>query len=79
MFCLRLQRWDRPFPVCLRHISTVFAFRCEYAMKSDQVYPGLRHQRRQFGDEILRLKDDVRGAIAVRRFELISDILRRRQ
>ena len=34
-------------------------------MKPGQVYPGLKRQRRQFGDKIQRLKDDVHGAISV--------------
>jgi hypothetical protein len=35
------------------------------------------YQRRQLGDKIQWLKDDVRGPIAVGRFELISGIPRR--
>jgi hypothetical protein len=34
-------------------------------VESGQVYSGPGHQRRQPGDEIQRLKDDVRGPIAV--------------
>jgi len=48
-------------------------------MKTDQVDAGLRHQRGQPGNEIQRLKDDVRGAIAVRGLELVPDIAIRRQ
>jgi hypothetical protein len=48
-----------------RHIYSVFAVGREYAVESNQVYPGHRHQRRQLGDKIQWLKDDVRGPIAV--------------
>ena len=48
-------------------------------MESDQVYSGPGHQRRQPGDEIQRLKDDVRSPIAVGRFELVANIARGRQ
>ncbi len=45
-------------------------------MEPGQVYSGLGHEHRQLGDEIQRFKDDVSGAIAVGRFELIANIPR---
>ena len=53
---------------------TEFAVRCGYAVESAQVYLGLRHQRHQLGNEIQWVENDVGDPIAVRRFELISDI-----
>ncbi len=61
------------------HFNTVFAVGCKYTVESGQVYSGLGYQRRQLGNEIQRLKDDVRSAIAVGRFELVADIPRGRQ
>jgi hypothetical protein len=57
-----------------RHIYPVFAVGREYAVKPGQIYSRFRHQCNQFGNEIQRLKDDVRRAITVGRFELIPDI-----
>ena len=48
------------------------AVRGEYAVESSKVDPRLRHQRDKPGDEVQRLENDVRGAIAVRRFELVA-------
>jgi len=56
-----------------RHIYPVFAVGREYAVEPGQVYSRFRHQGSQLGNEIQRLKDDVRRAIAVGRFELITD------
>lgn len=57
-----------------RHIYPVFAVGREYAVEPGLVYSRFRHQGSQLGNEIQRLKDDVRCAIAVGRFELITDI-----
>ena len=57
-----------------RHPRTMGAVRCEHPVESDQIDPGLRHQGGQPGDEVQRLKDDVCGAIAVRRLELITHV-----
>ena len=54
-----------------RHIYPVFAVGREYAVVPGRVYPRFLHQGSQLGNEIQRLKDDVRGAIAVGCFELI--------
>ena len=43
-------------------------------IQSCQVDAGFRHQRDESGDEIHRLEDDVRGAIAVRRFKLVAHL-----
>ncbi len=53
-----------------RHLRTMRTVGGEHAMKSCQVDSRLRHQRDESGDEVHRLEDDVRGAIAVRRFKL---------
>ncbi len=42
-----------------RHVYPVFAVGREYTMDPDQIHPGLWHQRRQLGNEIQRLEDDV--------------------
>ena len=63
----------------VRHFGAVFAVGCVYAVESGQFYSGLGRQRRQPGDEIQRLKDDVRSPIAVGRFELVASIARGRQ
>jgi hypothetical protein len=57
-----------------RHIYPVFAVGREYAMESGQVYSWFRHQGSQLGNEIQRLKDELRSAITVGRFELIPDV-----
>jgi hypothetical protein len=57
-----------------RHIDMMFAIWSKYSMEPCQVHSRFRHQRHQLADEIKRFKDDVRGLIAVRRFELISNI-----
>jgi hypothetical protein len=78
-FVISRLRWVAfaPFGGC--YIDTVFTVGRKHAMEPGQVYSGLGHQRRQLTDEIQQFKDDVRGPIAVGRFELISDITRRRQ
>jgi len=57
-----------------RHINTVFAVGCKNTVKPCQIHSRLRDHRRQLGNEIQRFEDDMRGAITVGRFELISDI-----
>jgi len=59
-----------------RHINTVFAVGGKYVMEPGQIYSGLWNQGRQLCNEIQRFEDDVRGAIAVWRFELITDVSR---
>jgi hypothetical protein len=59
-----------------RHVSPVFAVGRELPMETGQVHSRFRRQRRQLGDKIQRLEDDVRGPIAVGRFELIANIAR---
>jgi hypothetical protein len=61
-----------------RHIYPVVTVGREYAAQPRQVDSRFWHQRCQPGDEIQRLEDDVRSAIAVGRFELITDISGRR-
>lgn len=58
------------------HFNTVVAVGGKYAVEPCQVHSRLRRQRRQLSDEIQRIEDDVRGPVAVGRFELISDIAR---
>ena len=48
-------------------------------MKAGEVDAWLGHQSGQPGNEIQRLKDDVRGAIAVWCLKLVPDIAIRRQ
>ena len=43
-------------------------------MEAGQVGPRLRHQGDKPGDEVQRFEDDVRGAIAVRRLELVTHL-----
>ena len=57
-------------PFGRRHLDTVFAVRCEHTVESGEVDPWLGNQSSQLGNEIQRLKDDVRRAITVGRFEL---------
>ena len=40
-------------------------------MEAGQIDPGLRHQGSEPGDEVERFEDDMSGAIAVRRLELV--------
>jgi len=47
-------------------------------VKAGQVDSRLRHQGRQPRDEVQRLEDDVRGAVAVRGLELVADVAVRR-
>ena len=69
------------YPLCRCHQRTVFAVRGEYTVKTCQIDSGLGHQCGQLGNKIHRLKDHVGGAIAIRRFQLISNLalIRQRQ
>jgi len=42
-------------------------------LETGQIDPGLGHQGSEPGDEVERL-EDMGGAIAVRRFELVTDV-----
>jgi hypothetical protein len=43
-------------------------------VKSSQVEPGLRYQGDKPRDEVQRLENHMRGAIALRRLELVAHI-----
>lgn len=57
-----------------RPIDMIFAIRSKYPMESCQLHSRPWDQGSQFGDEIQRIEDGVRGPIAAGRFELASDI-----
>ncbi len=78
-FILFRLRWVAPPTPDRRHFGAVFAVGGKYTVKPCQVHSRLGYQRRQLGNEIQRLEDDMRGAIAVGRFELVADIPRGRQ
>ncbi len=46
----------------------------EHTMESRQVDSRFRHQGDKPGDEIQRLEDDMRGAIAVRGLEFVAQL-----
>jgi len=48
-----------------RYHCTVLAVRREHAMKASQIDAGLRHQRRQSGDEVQRLEQHMGGTVAI--------------
>ncbi len=48
----------------------MFAIGAENAMESGEIHPGYGHQCGEPGDEVERDQYDVRGAVAVRGFEL---------
>lgn len=48
-------------------------------MKAGQVAPGLWHQGGETGDEVERLEDDMGGAIAIWRLELVANVAVRRE
>lgn len=54
--------------------GAVLAIGGKYTVETGQVYSRFRHQCRQLGNEIQRLKDDVGSAVVVGRLELVSDI-----
>ena len=66
-------------PLCRCHQRTEFAVRGEYTEKTCQIDSRLGYQCGQFGNEIYRLKDDMDGAIPIRRFQLVSDLTLVRQ
>ncbi len=57
-----------------RHPRTMRAVGGENPVKSSQVEAGLRYQGDKPGDEVQRLENHMRGAIAVRRLELVAHI-----
>ena len=63
-----------PAPLRRCHRCAVLAVGGKHAMEARQVDLGLGHQGREPGDEVERLEDDMGGAIAVRRLELVPDI-----
>ena len=61
-------------PLGRRHPRTMRAVRGENPVKSSQVDSGLRYQGDKPDDEVQRLENDVRGAIAVRCLELVTHV-----
>ena len=55
-----------------RHLCTMRAVGCENAVEASEVDPGFGHQGDESRNKVHRLEDDVRGAIAVRSFELVA-------
>ena len=56
-----------PAPLGGAHPRTVFIVGAEYPVEPGEIHPGLWYQGRQPRDETQRLKDDLRGAVLVRR------------
>jgi hypothetical protein len=56
---------------CRGDLRAVFTVEGKNTVKSDEVHSGLGHQGGQPGDEIQGLKEDTRGAVAVRGLELV--------
>ena len=52
----------------------MLAVRRKHAVKSRQIHARLRHRGDQSGDEVERLKDHMRGAIPIRRLQLVTDV-----
>ena len=64
-----------PFaPLCRGHQGTMFAIGREHTMEPGKVDSGPGHQRGQAGNEIQRLEHHMRGAIPVRRLQLVSNV-----
>ena len=57
-----------------RHLCAMRAVGGEDTMEPSQVDSGLRHQRDKPRDEVHRLENHMRGAITVRRFELVTHL-----
>jgi hypothetical protein len=57
-----------------RHLCTMRAVGCENAVEASQVDPGFGHQGDESCNEVHRLEDDVRGAIALRCLELVTHL-----
>ena len=53
---------------------TMLAIRCEHAVEPGEVQSRTRDQRRQAGDEVEWVEDDVGGAVAKRLLEPIDDL-----
>jgi hypothetical protein len=63
-----------PAPLGRCHPRTVFAVGRKHAVEARQVDPRFRHQRCQPGNEVEGLEDNVRGAVTVRRLQLVPDV-----
>ena len=61
------------------HPRPVPAVRGEHAVLAGEVHPRLGHQRSQPGEKIQRLEQHVRGAVFVRRLQLITHNTARRE
>ena len=61
-------------PSARLHPRAVFAVRGEYPVEARQIDPRPGYQGRQAGDEIQRLEDNVRGAVAVRCFQPVANV-----
>jgi len=59
-------------PPGLRHLRPVGAVRGEHAVEADEIDSRFGHQRSEPGDEIQRLEEHVRGAVAVGRLERVA-------
>ena len=59
---------------CRCNQRTMLAIRCEHAVESSQVNPGLWHQSSKPSNEIKWLEDDVGSAIPIRCLQLIADV-----
>lgn len=76
--CWRLALVHRPLGTSAslgrRYAGTVFAVRCEYAVKASEVDPRFRYPSHQEGNKIERLEDDVSRAITVRGLQFVTDV-----
>ena len=66
--------WVALAPLGWRHPRLMRAVGGEHTMESSQIDPGLGDQGDKPDNEVQRLEDDVRGAIAVRRLELETHV-----
>ena len=57
-----------------RHQRAMLAVGCEHAIIARQIDPWFRHQRRQPGNEVQRLKNHMRRTIPIGRLELGSSM-----
>ncbi|MFT5176017.1 MAG: hypothetical protein ACI8W7_004211 [Gammaproteobacteria bacterium] len=57
-----------------RDLCAMCAVRGEHSVKSSEVDPRLRHPRNKSGNEVHRLENHMRSAIAVWRFELVTHV-----
>ena len=63
-----------PAPPRRGHPRAILAVRREYTVEACQIDPQFRPQRRQAGDAVEGLEDDVRRAVSVRCLQLITDV-----